>query len=268
MRTVLSPAWTTDWMTDDGQRKLRGVRHRAAGPAQPAPARARSRSPAVRALPAVRLGRHPGDQPVRLDRVQGAVTLQRLPGAVRLLQGALMDRAHHASAGGRRRACSTRCASAAVDRLTDDAVAITFDVPAELRDEYRFTPGQHVRSGCDARRRRRPPQLLDLRARRAAGRLRIGVKRFPAACSPATPRPAAGRRHARGDDPDGPLHHPARPGERQVLRGDRGRAAASRPILSHPGHRARGRAAAATATLIYGNRTASDHHVPRGAART
>ncbi|MDI3384787.1 phenylacetate-CoA oxygenase/reductase subunit PaaK [Streptomyces sp. B-S-A8] len=33
---------------------------------------------------------------------------------------------------------------AAVDRLTDDAVALTFDVPAELRAEYRFAPGQHL----------------------------------------------------------------------------------------------------------------------------
>ena len=34
-------------------------------------------------------------------------------------------------------ASSTRCASPPSSRLTDDAVAITFDVPAELRDELR-----------------------------------------------------------------------------------------------------------------------------------
>lgn len=33
---------------------------------------------------------------------------------------------------------------AEVDRITDDAVALTFDVPPELREAYRFTPGQHV----------------------------------------------------------------------------------------------------------------------------
>ncbi len=33
---------------------------------------------------------------------------------------------------------------AAVDRLLDDAVAITFDVPADLADDYAFTHGQHV----------------------------------------------------------------------------------------------------------------------------
>jgi ring-1,2-phenylacetyl-CoA epoxidase subunit PaaE len=31
---------------------------------------------------------------------------------------------------------------ARVDRLTDDAVAVTFDVPEELAEEYRFKPGQ------------------------------------------------------------------------------------------------------------------------------
>ncbi|RZU21926.1 2Fe-2S iron-sulfur cluster-binding protein [Streptomyces sp. BK239] len=33
---------------------------------------------------------------------------------------------------------------AAVDRLTDDSVALTFAVPAELRAEYRHAPGQHL----------------------------------------------------------------------------------------------------------------------------
>jgi len=33
---------------------------------------------------------------------------------------------------------------AAVDRLTDDSVAITLTVPAELREEYRHAPGQHL----------------------------------------------------------------------------------------------------------------------------
>lgn len=33
---------------------------------------------------------------------------------------------------------------AAVDQLTDDSVALTFDVPPELRSSYRHTPGQHL----------------------------------------------------------------------------------------------------------------------------
>ncbi|MFI9824766.1 1,2-phenylacetyl-CoA epoxidase subunit PaaE [Streptomyces sp. NPDC052013] len=33
---------------------------------------------------------------------------------------------------------------AAVDRLTDDSVALTLAVPPELREAFRFTPGQHL----------------------------------------------------------------------------------------------------------------------------
>ncbi|MEU5978159.1 2Fe-2S iron-sulfur cluster-binding protein [Streptomyces sp. NPDC047315] len=32
----------------------------------------------------------------------------------------------------------------AVDRLTDDSVAVAFEVPAELSDAFRYTPGQHL----------------------------------------------------------------------------------------------------------------------------
>ena len=31
---------------------------------------------------------------------------------------------------------------ARIERLTDDAVAVTFDVPPELAEEYHFAPGQ------------------------------------------------------------------------------------------------------------------------------
>ncbi|MFD5656430.1 2Fe-2S iron-sulfur cluster-binding protein [Streptomyces hirsutus] len=33
---------------------------------------------------------------------------------------------------------------AAVDRLTDDSVALTLTVPPDLREEYRYAPGQHL----------------------------------------------------------------------------------------------------------------------------
>ncbi|MEU3736715.1 1,2-phenylacetyl-CoA epoxidase subunit PaaE [Streptomyces sp. NPDC032198] len=33
---------------------------------------------------------------------------------------------------------------AAIERLTDDSVTLTFDVPPALREEYRFVPGQHL----------------------------------------------------------------------------------------------------------------------------
>ncbi|WP_046468863.1 1,2-phenylacetyl-CoA epoxidase subunit PaaE [Allosalinactinospora lopnorensis] len=37
-----------------------------------------------------------------------------------------------------------RLAVAAVDRLTDDAVAVTFQVPEELAEDFRFVQGQHL----------------------------------------------------------------------------------------------------------------------------
>jgi ring-1,2-phenylacetyl-CoA epoxidase subunit PaaE len=67
---------------------------------------------------------------------------------------------------------------AALDRLTDDAVAITFEVPAELREEYRFVAGQHVSLRCtiagdDVRRN------YSICTPASSGILRIGVKRLP-----------------------------------------------------------------------------------------
>lgn len=46
---------------------------------------------------------------------------------------------------------------AAVDRLTDDSVALTLAVPPDLREEYRYAPGQHLAlrrtvDGADLRR--------------------------------------------------------------------------------------------------------------------
>jgi ring-1,2-phenylacetyl-CoA epoxidase subunit PaaE len=67
----------------------------------------------------------------------------------------------------------------AVDRLTDDAVAVTFQVPDELQEAFTFQAGQHLTvrrlvDGVDVRRSYSicsPPAEL---AR--TGRLRIGVK--------------------------------------------------------------------------------------------
>ncbi|MGH3345414.1 MAG: 2Fe-2S iron-sulfur cluster-binding protein, partial [Nocardioides sp.] len=64
---------------------------------------------------------------------------------------------------------------AAIDELTDDAVAITFDVPPELRDDYAFVHGQHVsvRGADDVRR------SFSISTPPSSGVLRIGVKRLP-----------------------------------------------------------------------------------------
>lgn len=72
----------------------------------------------------------------------------------------------------------------AVDRLTEDAVAVSFHVPAHLRDTFAFRPGQHLTvrrtdpaTGEDVRRSysicTTPAALAD------HGRLRIAVKHLP-----------------------------------------------------------------------------------------
>ncbi|HEX6493276.1 MAG TPA: FAD-binding oxidoreductase, partial [Candidatus Dormibacteraeota bacterium] len=66
---------------------------------------------------------------------------------------------------------------AAVEPLTDDSVAITFDVPDALRDAYEFTQGQHVSVRCrvagDELRRN-----YSICTAAGSGVLRIAVKRL------------------------------------------------------------------------------------------
>ncbi len=64
----------------------------------------------------------------------------------------------------------------AIEPLTDDSVAITFAVPADLVGEYEFTAGQHLtirRAGDDVRR------SYSICSPAGSGVLRIGVKRIP-----------------------------------------------------------------------------------------
>ena len=66
---------------------------------------------------------------------------------------------------------------AAVERLCDDAVAVTFDVPAELADAYVFRPGQSltVRRPGDPADERRTYSICAP----AGARPRIGVRELP-----------------------------------------------------------------------------------------
>lgn len=68
---------------------------------------------------------------------------------------------------------------AAVDQLTDDAVAVTFAVPPELRETYAYAPGQHIalRRLSDSGEEVRRTYSLCAPAERAPGTLRIGVRR-------------------------------------------------------------------------------------------
>ncbi|TWD83576.1 ring-1,2-phenylacetyl-CoA epoxidase subunit PaaE [Kribbella amoyensis] len=76
----------------------------------------------------------------------------------------------------RRRATFHPLKVQAIEAITDDSVAITFDVPADLAAEYDFTAGQHLtvrRAGEDVRR------SYSICAPAGSGVLRIGVKRIP-----------------------------------------------------------------------------------------
>ncbi|MFZ5851120.1 MAG: 1,2-phenylacetyl-CoA epoxidase subunit PaaE [Actinomycetota bacterium] len=77
-----------------------------------------------------------------------------------------------------RHAVFHRLRVAAVDRLTDDAVAVTFDVPSALVEEYRFVQGQHVavRLAAEPGDVRRNYSIC---SSVASGRLRIGIRHIP-----------------------------------------------------------------------------------------
>ncbi len=77
----------------------------------------------------------------------------------------------------RRRAVFHSLRVAEVARLTPDSVAVTFEVPAELAADYRFTPGQHVtlRTTLGGRDVRRSYSICSPSTRR--DRLQVAVKR-------------------------------------------------------------------------------------------
>ena len=65
-----------------------------------------------------------------------------------------------------------------VEPLTDDSVAVTFDIPDDLRDSFLFSPGQHVTvraeiDGHDVRR------SYSISCPPGEGRVRVGIKRVP-----------------------------------------------------------------------------------------
>ena len=85
VKTVLHPAWTTDWLSESGARETARLRHRAAGQGLDQQAGALRRG-AGSDLSPLRLQGDGAGQRLRLHRVQGALALPKLPGALRLLQ--------------------------------------------------------------------------------------------------------------------------------------------------------------------------------------
>lgn len=64
-----------------------------------------------------------------------------------------------------------------VNRETDEAVSVTFDVPPDLADTFRYLPGQHVtlRAVIDGEDVRRSYSIC---ANANSGKLRVGIKRL------------------------------------------------------------------------------------------
>lgn len=78
---------------------------------------------------------------------------------------------------GHRRATIHPLRVSVVERLTDDAIAVEFEIPAELADEYRFMHGQHVSlrsldAGDELRR------SYSICSSPGSGRMRVAVKRL------------------------------------------------------------------------------------------
>lgn len=82
----------------------------------------------------------------------------------------------------RRRASFHDLVVTGVDRLTDEAVAISLAVPEELREEFAFAPGQHltVRASVDGQDARRSYSCCISRAESARrGEVRVAAARVP-----------------------------------------------------------------------------------------
>jgi ring-1,2-phenylacetyl-CoA epoxidase subunit PaaE len=138
-----------------------------------------------------------------------------------------------------------------VERLCDDAVAVTFEVPGELAQEYVFLPGQSltVRRSIEGREERRSYSICA-----AAGeRPRIGVREVPGGLfstwlvrevRPGDVMDVSGPTGTFTPNLDGPGHHvfiAAGSGITPVL-------SIAASVLRNP---------AATATVLYGNRRTS-----------
>jgi ring-1,2-phenylacetyl-CoA epoxidase subunit PaaE len=137
---------------------------------------------------------------------------------------------------------------AAVEPLTDDAAAVTFDIPAALRDTFTFAPGQ------------------SLTLRRGAERRSYSI------CAPAGKAPRIGVREVAGGAISGWLVRQVRPGDVIDVQAPAG---SFTPDLSEPGHHVLIAAGSgitpvlsiaasvlqahpgAAVTLLYGNRRAA-----------
>src|SRR2546430_4746020 len=133
---------------------------------------------AQRPVPALRFAGHRAAQPFRFHGVQGALALPYLHRAVRRGEAAMSVTITRPV---KRRPQFHPLVVSTVDRLTDDAVSVTFAVPEELREAFDFKPGQHltVRRVTDGEDVRRSYSICSTPRDLAGGQLRIGVRQVP-----------------------------------------------------------------------------------------
>jgi ring-1,2-phenylacetyl-CoA epoxidase subunit PaaE len=107
--------------------------------------------------------------------VQVAVGVPRVPRTVRPLQGHLMSAPAATRVHRRLEFHPLRVAS--VERLTEDSVAVTFEVPPPLAEEYAFAAGQHLtlRRTVDGQDVRRSYSICAP----VGGPLRVAIKGIP-----------------------------------------------------------------------------------------
>jgi hypothetical protein len=170
--TRLSPAWTTDWMSDAGKAALKG--YGIAPPVQ---------------------------QVIDISGLRGGVKRHAIqqPDVACPNCGSMHTRSPASSARRRARRCTSASTAASpsitssatktmskfypltvakVKHETRDTIAVTFDVPPELRDSLPVPAGPAPDPARHDRRRRRAPLLLDLLG--GAGQpLRVAIKRTP-----------------------------------------------------------------------------------------
>ena len=162
---VLSPAWTTDWLTDEARAKLA-----AYGVAPPAARVADGPVPLTLSVRCPQCG--------SLDTRESSRFGSTACKSLWVCQSCREPFDHFKTPVSGH--CDGHAALhplrvAAIDELTDDSVAITFDVPDDLREDYAFRHGQHlsIRGGDDVRR------SFSICTPPSSGVLRIGVKRLP-----------------------------------------------------------------------------------------
>ena len=218
-----APAWTTDWISAEGQEKLRaygiappGPVDAARGVADPLRAARRSRRSPARAARA----RTPSASPPSA-RPPARRSSAAAPAASRSNTSSRSDRA-------RWRFTSIRCASRACAPRPTRRSSSRSTFPPSSREQFRFTQGQHLTlketiAGSEQRR------SYSICAGVDDGELRVGIRKVPGGVfSTWLNETLQGRRHARGDDARGALLRAARRRARRATTSASPAAAASR----------------------------------------